>query len=93
MFISLSRLVQFPFSYAYLLYQACITTGPDFKFHDFPGWVGGGNENKANSAQLELELGLSLAIMPSLMATSLRWRTHSAWTNCIMIALENTPTF
>ena len=21
-------------------------------------------------------------IMPSLMATSLRWRTHSAWNNC-----------
>ena len=26
------------------------------------GWVAGLNENKANSAQLELELGLSLAI-------------------------------
>ena len=37
----------------------------NFKFHYFPGWVVGwvgvGNENKANSVQLELELGLSLA--------------------------------
>ena len=38
----------------------------NFEFHYFPGWVVGwvgvGNENKANSVQLELELGLSLAI-------------------------------
>ena len=41
----------------------------NFEFHYFPGWVVGwvvgwvgvGNENKANSVQLELELGLSLA--------------------------------
>ena len=26
------------------------------------GWVAGSNENKANSAQVDLELGLSLAI-------------------------------
>ena len=39
----------------------------NFKFHYFPGWVGGGwwvgveIENKANSVKLKLELGLSLA--------------------------------
>ena len=43
----------------------------NYKFHYFPGWVGGwlggwGEiEIKANSAQLELELGLSLAIETS----------------------------
>ena len=35
----------------------------NFKFHYFPGWVVGGVKLKIklNSAQLELELGLSLA--------------------------------
>jgi hypothetical protein len=33
----------------------------NLKFHYFPG-LGGKIENKANSAQMELELGLSLAI-------------------------------
>ena len=47
------------------------------------GWVvvGGGNENKANSAQLELELGLSLAIIVATMFCLQRPRaahaTHS----------------
>ena len=48
----------------------------NFKFHYFPGWVGGGwwvgveIENKANSVQLELELGLSLAIIAMLAVFS-----------------------
>ena len=35
------------------------------------GWVGGEIENKANSAQLELELGLSLLKIPFIVATYL----------------------
>ena len=53
----------------------------NFKFHYFPGrvggrrvgigwWVGVEIENKANSVQLELELGLSLAkIRPLIVDT------------------------
>ena len=33
---------------------------------NFPRWVDGSAENKANSAPLELELGLSLAKEPSI---------------------------
>ena len=51
----------------------------DFKFHYFPGWVVGGwvvggvkLKLKLNSAQLKLELGLSLAKMPLRVDTSFR---------------------
>ena len=52
------------------------------------GWVGK-NENTANSAELELGLRLSLAIMPSTMATYIYasiqgQRTHSARTNNLL---------
>jgi hypothetical protein len=44
--------------------------------------VAGSSENKAKLSQpAKLELGLSLAIMPSIVVTSLRWCTHSAQTN------------
>ena len=44
------------------LAKICFNLAELKKFPGRGGWVAGSTENKANSAQLELELGLSLAI-------------------------------